>query len=446
MQTKTIRKLIGGAPRWAIALGALALLAACGSAEVILPGERFDVRADGRAAVAPVNQTQSISLPRQQTNASWTHRAANPAHVLPHATFAAQPTLRWRADIGQGNGRKHRITADPVAADGRIFTMDSRAGVVATSATGARLWATDLTRSSDKSDDASGGGLAVVDGVLYAATGFGQLSALDAQTGALRWQQQLGAPISGAPTISRGQIYLMTRDSRGWVLDAETGRLRWQVTGAPSVSGFSGGAGPAVGATLAVFAFPSSQVTATFRREGFEAWQSSVAGGRLGATYARIADVSGPPIISGNRVYVGNAGGRTVALDLASGTRVWTAEVGATGPAVLAGGSLFSVSDNARLVRLNARNGAQIWSVDLPGNVPVRNENRRRDIFVNHGPILAGGRIWVASSDGALRAFDPASGLQTQQIDLGAGAATRPIVVGGVMYVVDIKGQLVALQ
>lgn len=438
--------MLGSKIRLTSVLASFVFVAACGETDVILPGERFDVRTGAAPATAVISRAAPISLPRQVLNNSWSHRAGNATHIMPHASLAASPALVWRADIGQGNGRKHRITADPVAAEGRIFTLDSRALLVATSTGGARLWQRDLTRSSDNADDASGGGLAVVGGTVFAATGFGQISAVNAATGQVLWQQKVDAPISGAPTISGGQVYLTTRDSRGWVLDAQNGRLRWQVAGAPSVAGISGGAGPAVGNSLAIFPFSSTQVTAAFRKEGFEAWQSSVAGGRLGTGYARIADISGPPIISGNRVYLGNPGGRSVALDLTSGNRLWTADVGAIGPAVLAGGALFSVSDDARLVRLSARDGQIVWAVPLPDVVPTRTANRRRDIYVNHGPILAGGRLWVASSDGALRSFNPVDGAQISQIDLGAGAASRPIVVGGVMYLVDVNGQLVALR
>ncbi len=187
-------------------------------------------------------------------------------------------------------------------------------------------------------------------------------------------------------------------------------------------------------------------MTATYRREGFEAWQSSVTGGRLGRAYARITDVTGDPVISGGRVYVGNPGGRIVALDVQSGDRLWSAGSGALGPVVPAGGSVFAVNDLSQLIRLDASTGAQIWATDLPGMIPVRNENRRRDIFVHYGPLLAGGALWVSSDDGFLRSFDPVSGSARAEIALGAGAASRPIIVAQVLYVVTTDGQLRAFR
>jgi len=135
-----------------------------------------------------------------------------------------------------------------------------------------------------------------------------------------------------------------------------------------------------------------------------------------------------------------------VALDRVDGTTLWIAPEGAVSPLWVAGGSVFLVSDQAELVRLNARDGKRIWGVQLPGFHPKRRTKRLRDVYAHFGPVLAGGRLWVASDDAQLRGFDPANGRQVATVDLGTGAASRPIVVGGVMYLLDTKGQLQALR
>ncbi len=139
--------------------------------------------------------------------------------------MAARPAALWSAPIGQANDRRHRITAEPVSDGQRIFTIDSRALVSATSTSGATIWSRDLTPPSDRSDDGSGGGLAVAGARVFVVTGFGDLYALDAVSGTIIWRQRLEAPGTGAPTVVGGQVYVTTRNSRGWVLDVETGRL-----------------------------------------------------------------------------------------------------------------------------------------------------------------------------------------------------------------------------
>ena len=429
------------------ALAAAMALTACGERDVRLPGERLDIREPfGRATGTVENTSAPIRLARQTNHTSWTHRAGNASHRIQHAALSATPSLIWASEIGQGNDRKHRISADPVAASGRIFTLDSRATVGATSSTGALLWSRDLTPASDKADDASGGGLAIGGDILYVTTGFGELAALNAADGSTIWTQNLEAPATGAPTVSGGLVYVVTRDARAWAIEADTGRLRWQLGGAPSATGIVGGAGPAVGNGKVFFPFGAASLAAAFPRGGLQVWSASVAGERVGRAYAQLSDVTGDPVVQGNRVYVGNPSGRTIAINIRDGEIEWSAREGATGPVWLEGGSLFLISDQSELVRLRASNGTRIWGTQLPGFVPTNNPRRQRDIYAHFGPVMAGGRIWVASGDGILRGFDPVNGSLAHSSQLAGGAATRPIVVDGTLYVVNGDGQLLAFR
>ena len=116
------------------------------------------------------------------------------------------------------------------------------------------------------------------------------------------------------------------------------------------------------------------------------------------------------------------------------------------GPVSVAGGSVFLVSDNSQLVRLDAATGARIWAIDLPYYVPVNKDKKRRDIRAHYGPLIAGGKIFIASSDDMLRVFDPASGEMVSSAALPGGAATAPVVANGTLYVVSREGALLAYK
>lgn len=424
---------------------AILLLGACGEKELILSGERFDIR-EPTERVSATSEATPIRLSSQTNHSEWTHRAGTATHSIQNPSLSAAPAQIWAASIGKGADRKHRITADPVALAGRIFTLDSRSTVTATSNTGVRLWSRDLTPASEDTDDASGGGLAAVGNQVFVTTGFGELVTLNADNGTEIWRQELEAAATGAPTVTGGLVYVVTRSSRAWAIETDTGRVRWSLTGAPSASGVVGGAGPAVSDRLAVFPFGSAGLVATFPKGGLRVWGGSVSGTRLGRAYANVTDVSGDPVIIGDVIYVGNPSGRTVALDATTGERIWTAQEGAISPIWIDGGSLFLVSDQAQLVRLNAKTGERIWDVGLPYIVPKRRKKRLRDIYSHFGPVLAGDRLWVASNDGQLRGFDPLNGSLLATIALPGGGATRPIVVDGVLYVVNQNGQLLAFR
>ena len=428
--------------------GVAAAMAGCAPKEIILEGERIDPRdvlRDEIPADEAVTRDTAIALPAQFSNAEWTHRAGSPTHALVNAALGSGTTLQWVAPIGQGAGRKHRITADPVVSGGRIYTMDSRAHVVATGTNGATLWQADLTPSADNADDASGGGLAVSGGKLFVTTGFGELVALDAATGAVAWRQEFDAAVGGAPTVSGDMVYVVARDSSAWAIRTSDGKVKWQLPGTPSASAMTGVSAPAVNDRMVVFPFASGEMIGALKNGGLKLWQSSVPGARPGRAYAKIADLTGDPVIVGETVYAGSSAGKLAAFELGSGTRLWTANEGANAPVQVAGGSVFSVTDEGRLVRLDAADGSEIWAVELPYFIKDKIK-KQKAIHVHYGPVLAGGRLYVASSDGLMRVFDPATGAQIASAEIPGGAATNPVVAGGTLYVVNADSKLLAFR
>jgi outer membrane protein assembly factor BamB len=425
----------------------VAALSACTARDVILPGERLDIR-DGTAAenLAATNEALPLALPGTQANTDWTHRGGDADHRLSHPALPGSLTLAFATSVGEGNSRRARITADPVVAGGRVFALDARATVSAVSTGGGLLWQADLTPETDGRTDASGGGLATDGASVFATTGFGRLTRLDAATGAVIWTQDLDAPGNAAPTVAGDLVYVVGRDSRAWAIETETGRIRWQLTGLPAGSTFSGGAGVAVGGGLAVFPFPSGEVIGAFADGGLTRWSSVLAGGRPGqASGVATTDIAGDPVIDGDRLYVGNVAGRIVAMDLDTGDRIWTATEGAVSPVWPEGGSIFAVNDVNELVRLSAADGTTIWRVQLPVFL-TDNTRRQSERYAHFGPVLAGGRLIVASSDGVIRQFDPVSGAGLGDIALPGGAASNPVVAGGTLYLLNRDGQLVAFR
>lgn len=437
---------------WMAGLTALALLAACAEPEAVLPGEREALRQgpdanEGFRLIEPgANQTRAISLAPQQSNSAWAQRPGSEAARVAHAALGSRVAQVWEASIGTGDKKRQRIIADPVVAEGRVFTMDSDSVVVATSTAGARLWSYDMTPERDRSGEAAGGQFAYAGGVLYATTAYGNLVALDASSGEELWLQKLGATGTGAPVVSNGLVYLVAGDSTAWAIEADSGRIRWQIDGLQDQDNVQGGPAPALTDGLVLFAYGSGEVQATFREGGLRLWSAAIVGERRGIVASKISDITADPVVSNGQVFVGTHSGRLVALNAGSGARNWTLRMGALAPVWPAGDSIFAVNDLNQLVRIDASSGEVIWTQNLPGFVPTRRTTRRAAIHAHHGPILAGGRLLVASDDGFVRAFDPASGEMVQQISVPGGATAAPVVAGGTLYVVSAKGTLHAFR
>ncbi len=448
----TLQRLFG----LGMGIGLSGVISAC-APEVILQGERFDLRTDLQASVPteenpvpvapptdPENLSVSISLPAAQSLAGWPQRGGSVRHDSPHGTLSAAPSLVWAVNLGAGNSRQNRIAAAPVVSDGRVFALDAHSGLTAVSTAGAVLWQTDLTPEFDRNSSVSGGGLSVDGGTVYATTGFGEIVALDAANGGVRWRQRLDSVASGAPLAAGGAVYGMGRDGSVWALQASDGRILWTDVGTQAPTGVLGTAAPTLGEGRVVFPLASGDVL-TLDLEGSPLWSASVAGERAGRAYTGLSDLTGDPVLSGGVLYLGSSSGTTAALDAETGARLWTAREGAMNPPLVVGGSVFVVNDEDRLVRMEAATGAVIWSADMPYFVNDT-PKKRKGIYAHYGPVLAGGRIAVASGDGVLRLFNAADGVLVGTAEIPGGAAAAPALAQGAMFVVSARGQLLAFR
>ncbi|MGH1465821.1 MAG: PQQ-binding-like beta-propeller repeat protein [Cognatishimia sp.] len=429
---------------WILAAVSAVVLAGCAEQDVILQGPREELRGATPQIELP-SETRAVRLAKQVSNADWTHRHGTQKFRTAHPALSAAPNLVWSASIGEGDKRRQRISTDPVVADGRVFTIDSTATLSATSTSGAALWTRDMTTSGDRPNEASGGGIAFGEGKLFVTTGFGRLMALDPATGEELWEQKLGSVGNGSPTVYGGLVYVVSGDDLAWALDVETGRIQWQLSSTPDINNLQVPSAPAVTDKFVVFAFGSGEVQAAFRKGGLRFWDAGIQGKRIGRALSTIGDISGDPVVVGKTVYVANHSGRLVALDLDTGARKWTAEEGALSPVWPAGDSVYLVNEQNQLVRLDAKTGAHIWVKALPDFIKQK-PRKQVQRYAHFGPVLAGGQLIVASSDGMLRSFDPASGELLHSVEIPGGAASNPVVAGNTLYVVGKKGALHAFR
>ncbi|WP_253949092.1 PQQ-like beta-propeller repeat protein [Mangrovicoccus sp. HB161399] len=447
-------------------------LGACSRNEEVLPGERFGLRdldqaeavlatgADtsaGQPAPQPprvipmpgysvAGGAKAISLPAAQALGSWPQTAQNARHDAPHAQLRSAGLVQaWATPIGEGASKRQRLSAAPVASGGLVFVLDSAMTVSALSPSGAIVWSKSLVPAGEKPGTVVGGGLAVEGGTLLVTTGFGRLHALSAASGAEAWVQDFGAATTAAPMVAGGLVYLTSRDGFGSAVDLKDGRILWQIEGSAAPASVLGSGVPVLSGNAVIFPFGNGELTSVLRQAGISLWSGALAGSRTGRAYGAFGEVPNSPVVSNGTVFVATEAGRLAALDAASGDRLWTSLEGATGPVIEAGGSLFLVSDEGQLLRVNASDGSTVWSATLP-LFEAEKVKRRKDVFVHYGPVLAGGRLILASSDGLLREIDPASGALLRATQLGAPAAAAPIVDGNTLYILTQDGVLRAFR
>lgn len=408
-----------------------------------LPGDRVDVltqlgglEADPAAAAVP------LALPAPQT-LDWPQAGSNAAHDPGHRTLDGTLDVAWRADVGQGNEDDARLLAQPVVAEGRVYTLDSVSVVSAFDAqSGRQIWRRDLA-PEDEDDGFYGGGIAYDEGRLFVTTGFGAVFALDAAAGETLWEQRSGVPIHAAPTVSAGRVFVITVANEIRALAVDDGRLLWTGTGLEEQAGLIGAAAPVVSGATVIAPYTSGELAALRMENGRDLWDFNLAAVRRSAQVADIGQIVGLPVVRDDRVYAVSHSGRTAAIDLRRGLRAWEVEAGGIEMPLVLGNFLFMVTNDARVVAIVRDSGRVRWVTDLPR---FEDPEDRTGPIRWFGPLAGGGRLLLASDKGRLLFLDPESGEGLGEMDLPGPVAVAPVIAGDTLYVETGGGELIALR
>ena len=425
-------------------------LAACDTVEgwfatkkTSLRGKREIVEAL-RPGLMPDEGVPKIVLPAPVQNSGWPQEGGNPTHTMGHLAVNVTIAEAWTADIGSGGGYRKKILAQPLVADGMVYTMDSEGHVSAfTLSNGSRQW-----RADTKNDDADaynvGGGLAVDAGTVYAVNGLGDLVALDAAKGTERWRKTLPVLARSSPTVIEGRLFVTTIDDQLLALSASDGRQLWSHQGVGGGTSMLGQPAPAYAGGLVVVGFGSGELAAMRADTGTVVWSDGLGSARMRSALTDFTAIRGAPVISNNLVYAVGMGGLAVAIDLPTGRRVWERQItGLTTPCV-AGDWLFVVSVEQEMIALNARDGRIAWVTPLPR---WGNEEKHKDPLTWFGPVLAGDRLVVTGTSGEAVSISPYTGaLLGRQPLSDVAAPVTPVVADGTLLVVSDNARLLALR
>lgn len=429
-------------------LAATMLLGGCdlfvSKSKVKLTGERLSVLAlERRLEPDPGLQQVDVRLPRPAPNTDWPQAGGYPNHALHHLELADSPKEVWRASVGEGAGRRARITAPPIVFGGRVYAMDGADHVRAfDAASGKRIWDFD-TKPKEERGDAFGGGIAFAEDKIFIATGYAQVIAVDAGEGKEVWRQDLPAPTHAPPTVADGRIFVVTLDNQLDVLATEDGRRLWDNAGASEPAGLLGGAAPAVDGDVVVSAYTSGDLLAFRVENGRPLWDENLSATRRIDALSTLADIRGRPVIDRGRVYAVSHSGRMAAIDLRTGNRVWEQEIGGTDMPWVAGDYIYVLSNDAEVVCLTRRDGRVRWVFDLPR---YENIDKKRGPLRWSGPVLAGDRLIAVASNGEAISLSPYSGEALGRIELPSGVFIAPIIADKTLYVLTDDADLIALR
>jgi outer membrane protein assembly factor BamB len=414
-----------------------------GAEKTPLPGTRIAVMSDQNVLAVDKAHPRKVVLPPPAANADWAQAGGVPSHDMEHPALGTSLSPAWHARIGTGGGYRRKLTAQPVVAGGRVFAMDSDAVISAFDATsGNRAWDLD-TRAEDDGSTNIGGGISVDGTTLYAATGRGDVLAIEVATGKVAWRRNVGVPARAAPAIAEGKLFLPTLGGHLLALSPTDGKQIWSYQSQSADTVVLGLPAPAYSDGLLVAGFGSGELVGLRAATGAVAWSDSLASQRGRNSLADMSTIRGRPVIRNGRVYAIGVGGLMVTLDLRSGRRLWERDVASYETPWLAGDWLFLLDQNNVLAAVSATDGGVAWATQLD---PYKDMEKKRDPIHWIGPVLGGDRLVVVGTDAMAVAVSPYTGAILGNQALPGPAAMAPTVAGGTLYVLTDDATLTAFR
>ncbi len=331
----------------------------------------------------------------------------DPAHSGVYAGQGPRQFHRVKWKFATGN----RVVSSPVIDNKKIYFGSDDGNVYAVDAeTGREIWKRS-TRGPVPSTPA------VASGIVYLTSYDGNFYALNAETGAVKWKfatggerrfeakglhgmqpknQTIADPFDvylSSPVVADGAVYFGSGDGNLYALDAVTGDLRWKFKTGDVVH-----ASPASVSGIVFVGSWDSYFYAVDAKTGKERWRFH--GGEDPLIHNQVGFQSSPTVIEGT-VYTGSRDAQVYALEATTGKEKWRFDNALswvnTSPAVTRGKVFFATSDSSLYHMVDAATGKSI----------VRQQGKA---YMFSSPAIAGDVAFIGVLNGTLEARDVNSG------------------------------------
>ncbi|MDE1151997.1 MAG: PQQ-binding-like beta-propeller repeat protein [Micavibrio sp.] len=409
-----------------------------------LKGERISVlQLQHELVPNPELKGDPVTLPDSWTNKFWPQSGGYPNHALGNLNLKKRADKVWSASIGKGGDSRAPLTAAPVVAEGVVYTIDAESNVSAFNLQdGKRKWQVSMVPKGESDKGGIGAGLAFASGRLYAVNGDRYVVAINPANGANLWKAPLQAPARSAPTIMEDRLYVVTLDNRLSVFNANDGKPLWNYTGVSETTNLLGSASPAADSTLVVLPMSSGEIFGLRPENGQMAWEDNLSAVRSTGSLNSLSDIKALPVIDQGVVYAVSFSGRMVALDEVSGNRIWQREIGSSETPWAAGDTVFVLTSEQQLIALTRASGDIRWVTQLPRYEEEKHENP----VVWSGPVLAGDRLVVVSTDGQMLDISPQDGSIFRTEKTGRPTDISPVVADNTLLILTKDGELIAYR
>lgn len=424
-----------------------------------IKGERIDVMASDESVQAdPTLANTSVILPAPYLNKNWEQPGGYASNALYHLEAPGPLHVQWQTEVGKGSDSNSRVTAPPIIVNGRAYVLDAQAHLFAVDASsGAIVWDKELAPKGgdgpflylfgpDHSIDPSkgfGGGVAFDAGRLYVSTGFGQVFAINPADGAQVWKVDIGVPIVNAPVANGGRVFVSSQDNHMFALAQSDGHQLWDHQGITETAGILESTSAAVSGDYLIAPYTSGEIYAIRVQDGRVAWNDMLTRNGSRTALSDLDDIAGRPVVDRDMVFGISHSGMMVAINLDSGQRVWSRDIGGIQTPWVAGDFLYVLTTDEMILCLQRKDGRVKWVHQLPR---WEDPDDKDDRIVWSGPILVSDKLVAVSSTGFAEAISPYTGQLMARVQVPDGSYIAPVVANGTLYLYTNSAQLIALR
>jgi len=429
-----------------------------------LKGQRVSVMStDDSIKPDPALQNEAVTLPPPYRNPEWPEPGGYADNAMYHLDAPGPLHEVWDQDAGDGSDSDSRLGAPPVVGGGRIYTLDATAHVYAFNAkSGTRAWHVSvaphghqgffnavsfgLVGEDTRPDQTKGfgGGVAYDGDRLFVSTGFGDVVALNPSNGAELWRVNLGVPIFNAPVANGGRVFVSSQDNHFHALAESNGRELWDHQGITESAGILTSTSAAVAGEFVIAPYTSGEIYALRVQNGRPAWSDMLTRSGNVTALSELDDIAGRPVVDRDLVFAISHSGVMAAIQLGTGDRQWTRDIGGIQTPWVAGDYIYVLTGQEQLMCLVRKDGRVKWIYQLQRWSDP--DDTSSDPVVWSGPVLVSNRLVLVSSTGEAVSISPYTGGLLGQSDIPGGTYIPPVVADGTLYILTNDAELVALR
>jgi outer membrane protein assembly factor BamB len=354
-----------------------------------------------------------------------------PAELTDFAPTAKAERV-WAASVGNGEGHLG-ARQGPTVADGRVYAAGADGVGAWDLQTGKQAWYhEDKKDENDRrlglsSSPGAADGLVVVGGLE------GDVLALDAATGAVKWQAKVGSEVLAAPAIGQGFVLVRSIDGRVTAFDAASGERRWFWQKETPALTVRGNGSPLLAPGVAFVGNDDGSLSALALASGRLLWEQVVSPGEGRSELDRMADVDGTPVLDDTTLYATSYKGQTMAIEGPSGRPLWTHDAGSAGAVGVAADRVVVSDPKGTVWALAKADGSALWQQPALARRNLSAAAVQGDYAVVGD--VEGYLHWLRLQDGAFAARARAG---------DEAIRGRPAVADGLLVVEDTAGELSA--